>query len=152
MNNSNPTLRKAHKVLKKIVKKMGNPDLYYSAAVGIDSNKEATVQTWTGFIAPVRDGLDPVFFAAFSKEEFMQKLDDFYKNKCTPDQISVVFHEAQILANERSTEFHREQIEAIQNPKEEIPEGEVVETAEETTEEPVEGEVIPADEVPKNVS
>lgn len=117
MNNSNPTLRKAHKILKKTVKKMGNPDLYFSAAVGIDSNKEPNTQTWTGFIAPVREGLDPVFFAAFSKEDFIQKLDDFYKNKCTVDQIAVVFHEAQIQANERSTEYHRDQIDAIQNPK-----------------------------------
>lgn len=152
MNNSNPTLRKAHKVLKKIVKKMGNPDLYFSAAVGVDSNKEPTVQTWTGYIAPVREGLEPVFFAAFSKEEFMQKLDDFYREKISQEQIAVVFHEAQIYANERSTAYHKEMIEAIQNPQpveEALPQGEEAQSSEVVAE----GEVVKTEdeaETPKS--
>ena len=129
MNNSNPTLRKAHKILKKITKKLGNPDLYYSAQVGIDSSKEATFNTWAAYIASPRDGLAPVTFVSFSKEDFIQKLEDFYKDKISPEQVEVA--------------FHKEQIDAILNPKGDETEATPEEDgATNTTETPVEPDVV----------
>lgn len=117
MNNSNPHLRKTHKMLKKIAKKLGNPDLYYSAQIGIDSTKDSNVVTYAAMIEAPKSGLAPVTFAAFTKEEFMQKLDDFYHNRISPEQVEEAFLEAQIDAATRSIQFHQEKLEALRNPK-----------------------------------
>ena len=143
MNNSNPTKRKAHKILKKITKKLGKQDLYYSAQFGIDSSKEATFNTWAAYIASPRDGLAPVTFVSFSKEDFIQKLEDFYKDKISPEQVEVAFHEGQIESNNRSNEYHKEQIDAILNPKGDETEATPEEDgATNTTETPVEPDVV----------
>lgn len=136
MNNSNPTLRKAYKILKKVTKKLGNPDLYFSVGLSVNSTKDKDAQTFTAYIAPPREGLAPVTLAAPTKEDFIQKLNDFYNEKISPDQVEVAFHESQILENDRSNKYHREQIDKILNPpKEEEVSQEDVEVAEVQAEE-----------------
>lgn len=114
MNNSNPTLKKAYKLLKKIAKKMGNPDLHFSAQIGVDSSRKDNFTTYAAMIAPPREGLAPITFAAFTKEEFLEHLVNFYEDRISPEQLEVAYHEAQIVSNNRSTEWHQSQINDLQ--------------------------------------
>lgn len=134
MNKSNVTLRKAHKLLRKIVKKMNRPDLHFSAQIGIDASKDGNFNTYAAMIAAPREGLAPITFAAFTPEDFLQKLKDFYEGKISEEQVEVAYHNAQIVSNERSIEHHREQIDKIQNPVQEEPEAKIPTVQEETTE------------------
>ena len=119
MNNSNPTLRKAYKLLKKITKKMGKKDLYFSAQIGVDSSKDERIPTYAAMIASPAENLEPIYFASLDKEEFIGKIQNFLNNKVSEKQLSVAFHEAQVKANELSTEYHKEQIEKITNSNDE---------------------------------
>ena len=132
MNNSNPTLKKAYKILKRTVKKIGNSDLYFSAQLGIDSSHGNSSVTYAAMIAPPRDGLAPITFAALDKKDFIDSLQNFLDNKVSESEVEIAFHEAQISANNRSIEYHNEQINKIKNPKIETEE---LETNQETIEE-----------------
>lgn len=129
MNNSNPTLRKAYKLLRKITKKMGRSDLYFSAQVGVDSSKDERIPTYAAMIESPAEGLEPIYFASLDKAEFLQKMEDFLKDKATEKNLAVAYHDAQIESNKRSIKYHEEEIEKINNPetvKEEPVEGEIV--------------------------
>lgn len=117
MNNSNPTLRKAYKLLKRITKKMGRKDLYFSAQIGVDSSKDERIPTYAAMIAAPAENLEPIYFASLDKEEFIQKMQNFLDNKASEKQLTIAFHEAQLKANEMSTEYHKEQIDKINNPQ-----------------------------------
>lgn len=114
MNNSNPTLRKAYKLLKKITKKMGRSDLYFSAQLGIDSSKDERVVTYAAMIEAPADQLEPVYFAALTKEEFIEKLENFLNEKATVNELKKAFHLAQVESNKRSIEHHENEIKAIE--------------------------------------
>lgn len=113
MNNSNPTLRKAYKLLKKITKKLGNPNLYFSAQIGVDSSKDERIPTYAAMIEAPAEGLEPVYFASLDKEEFISKIEAFLNEKATVKQLQIAFHEAQIESNNRSLEHHKERIEKL---------------------------------------
>ena len=74
MNNSETTLRKAHKLLSKITKKMKRPELYFSAQIGVNSEHESYEVTYTAMIAPPLEGFEPIYFADKNKELFIQKI------------------------------------------------------------------------------
>jgi predicted RNase H-related nuclease YkuK (DUF458 family) len=79
-NNSNVTLRKAHKLLKKIAKKLGRTDLHFSAQIGTDSSFDGSSVTYAAMITSPREGLAPLTFASLDKEEFLEKLKDFLED------------------------------------------------------------------------
>lgn len=133
MNNSNPTLRKAYKLLIRIRKKLNRPDLHFSAQIGVDSSKNDNVVTYAAMISPPREGLAPITFASLDKNDFIEKLKNFLDNEIDEQTVEIAYHEAQIVANERSTTHHQEQIEKIKNP--EVKEAEIVEDTEKSQEE-----------------
>lgn len=116
-NNSNVTLRKAHKLLRKIVKKLGRKDLHFSAIISVNASREGDIVTYGAHIDAPREGLAPITFGAVDKDEFLGYLKDFLDNKIDEDQVERVFHESQIKENERSIDYHRAQIEKIDNPE-----------------------------------
>ncbi len=116
MDNSNPTLRKAYKILSKIAKKVGRDDVYFSAQIGIDSARGKDETTFAAYMAPVREGLAPVTFASHDKKDFIDKLQKFLDEKVNEDEVAIAYHEAQIDANRRSTQHHEYEIEKIKNP------------------------------------
>lgn len=123
-NNSNVTLRKAHKLLRKITKKLGNKDLHFSAIISVNASRPGDIVTYGAHIDAPKDGLAPITFGAVDKDEFLGYLKDFLENKINEDDVERAFHEAQIKENERSTDYHKAQIEKIDNPEPE--EAEVV--------------------------
>lgn len=128
MNDSNPTLRKAYKILRRIVKKLGRTDLHFSAQLGVDSSKDDNIVIYAAMIAAPREGLAPITFASVSKKDFIEKLEDFLKNKISEEDVELAYLNAQIFANKRSTEFYQGQIDKIENP--EVKEAEIVESEE----------------------
>jgi len=116
MNETNPTLKKAYKLLKKITKKLGDKNLHFSAQIGISSENGDARVTYAAMIAPPAEGLDPVTFASENKETFIQNIQDFLDEKASAKDVEVVYHQAQILMNDRSSQWHKEQIDAIENP------------------------------------
>lgn len=113
MNNSNPTLKKAYKLLKKITKKLGNSNLYFSAQIGVDSSKDERIPTYAAMIEAPAEGLEPIYFASLDKEEFLQKIEDFLNGKATVNNLAIAFHEAQIESNNRSIEHHQGKIDSL---------------------------------------
>lgn len=127
-NNSNVTLRKAHKLLRKIVKKLGRKDLHFSAIISVSASRPGDIVTYGAHIDAPRDGLAPLTFGAVDKDEFLGYLKDFLDNKIDEDDVERAWHEAQIKENERSTDYHQAQIDKIDNPKPE--EAEIVDESE----------------------
>lgn len=116
-NNSNVTLRKAHKLLRRIVKKLGRPDAAFSAQIAVNSSRDANLVTYGAYISSPAEGLAPITFGAVDKDEFLERLKDFLDNKISEEQVARAFHEAQIFEMERAIDFHKTQIEKIDNPE-----------------------------------
>jgi hypothetical protein len=122
MNNSNPTLRKAYKLLKRLAKKLGNPDLHFVVQMGVDSSRPGDTMVWAANIEAPRDGMAPITWAEFDKDKFLANIKDTLDNKTSPEQVEVAYHEFQVGLNDRSSEWHKEQIERINNPEPEFDE------------------------------
>jgi len=116
MNNSNPTLRKAHKLLKQTVKKLGRPDLYFSAQIGVDSSKDADIVTYAALIGSPAEGLAPITIASLDKVDFIEKIKNFKDNKISKEDLEIAFHEAQVTLMNKAIERHQAEIEKIKNP------------------------------------
>jgi hypothetical protein len=116
--NQDPQLRKIYKILEKIAKKLGREDAIFSAQKGVSSDKGDNFLIYAAMINAPRAGLEPITFADVTGAGLIEKLQKFLDEKIDVDQVEIAYHEAQILANERSVEFHKEKIEAIKNPPE----------------------------------
>lgn len=127
-NNSNVTLRKAHKLLRKITKKLGRKDLHFSAIISVNASRPGDIVTYGAHIDSPKEGLAPLTFGAVDKDEFLGYLKDFLDNKIDETQVERAFHDAQIKENQRSIDYHQAQIEKIDNPEPE--EAEVVDESE----------------------
>lgn len=125
MIETNPTLKKALKILKKTVKKLGNKDLHYFAQMGADSTRPDGALVYSAMIDAPKEGMAPITFADLTKEGFIEKIKDFYENKISEVQLEIAFHETQIELNRRNTEHHKTIIEQLKNP--EVQEAEIVE-------------------------
>src|ERR1051326_3500462 len=117
MVETNPRLRKIHKMLRKIVKKLGNKDLHFSAQIGVDSTRPDSAVVYGAYIDAPKEGLAPITFLDFTIDGLMGKLKNFYEEKINETQLEIAYHEAQIVANDRNTEHHKNQIELLKNPK-----------------------------------
>lgn len=123
MSNSNPTLRKAHSLLRRISKKLKREDIYFSAQIGVDSTKEADELMYVAMINSPREGLAPVTFADHDKVKFIEKIKSFYEDKINENEVEIAYLEAQLVSNERSSERIKKKIAELN--------GEVIETKEE---------------------
>ena len=128
MTETNPTLKKAHKWLKKIVKKLGNKDLHFSVQMGADSSREDGALVYSAMIDAPKPGLAPITFADLTKAGLLEKLKNFHDNKIDEITLEIAYHEAQIVLNDRNTAHLQAQIEKLKNP--EIKEAEIVESEE----------------------
>jgi hypothetical protein len=116
MNDSNPTLRKALKLLKKIAKKLGKKNLRCVAQISSDSDHDDGFITYSAMISSPDEGVSPITFAAFNRRDFIEKIEDFYKNKCNLDDLDIAYLEGKKIAAENTIKFADEQIERIKNP------------------------------------
>lgn len=127
MNDSNPTLKKAKKLLKKIAKKLGNKDLRCVVQISTDTDHNDDYLTYTAMIASPKEGVAPVTFAAFTKKEFIEKIESFYKGETTTEELEIAYLEGKKIAAENTIKFVDEQLDTLKNHQPEEPvEAEIV--------------------------
>lgn len=118
-------LQKLEKLAIKLVNKLKRRDLDYTIQASINSTDRTVVRYAVQITSPA-NGLMPITFIGLTPEELFDKIKVATKN-IDYDKVEEAYHEAQILACERTIQGHKERIEEIKNPPKDNNKEEVVE-------------------------
>lgn len=118
MNETNPTLKKAKKLLKRIAKKLGKKDARIVCQISTDNEHDDNYIVYAAMMSGLGDGVEPLTFAGFTKDEFIGNIKTFLEEKASPKELERVFYEGKINSAEATITWAKEQIEKLDAPDE----------------------------------
>jgi hypothetical protein len=104
---------KVEEYLKKIIKKSGDEQAYYSYYKENRSTMEKPL-----FMANIvwsKAGLSPLQLSCYSVEELTDELKKYYRTY-NLDTLNMRYHQNQIMANELSIKYHKKMLEVYAKP------------------------------------
>lgn len=107
---------KIEECIKKIIKKAGDKQAYYTYSIDhrstLDKPLYITTIVWT------KQGLAPMQVSAYSKQELVDTLKKYYRNQ-KADGLMIQFHRNQIEASKNVIKYHEKMIMAYEKPPKE---------------------------------
>lgn len=119
VNQTKTDLQKIEKKLVKLRNKMGRKDLEYLVQVSINST-DPTVVRYAVQMTPPAEGLAPITFIGNTVAELVERIEAATKG-IDLTEVEKAYHEAQVVACERTIAHHKERLEKLNNPEPETP-------------------------------
>lgn len=107
---------KINEYIKKIIKKAGDKQAYYTYTIDHRSTLDKPLYSVT--IVWTKQGLSPLQLTAYSPKELLDSLKKYYRTQ-KPEALAIQFHKNQIEASKNVIKWHEKLLAVYENPPKE---------------------------------